>query len=112
MTPSSERWSDLTARVGSALAMIGFLFPLLSGTGAAIAADPVLAAGLFTLACALNFGGHLVIRAAARHVVPPETAAAAGLVFGNRNMSIVLAALPFDPVLTLFVALGGGFPQS
>ncbi|UMA66587.1 hypothetical protein LVO79_09175 [Roseivivax marinus] len=89
----------------SALAMIGFLFPLLSGTGAAIAADPVLAAGLFTLACALNFGGHLVIRAAARHVVPPETAAAAGLVFGNRNMSIVLAALPFDPVLTLFVAL-------
>ncbi|MBT9382247.1 hypothetical protein KM176_00105 [Pseudooceanicola sp. CBS1P-1] len=88
----------------AALAMISFLFPLLAGSRAAVAADPVLGAELLALALLLNFGGHLLVRALARPLLPPPAARALGLVFGNRNVSIVLASLPFDPTLTLFVA--------
>lgn len=88
----------------AALAMIAFLFPLLAGSREALMTRPHLVLGLLLLALTLNFGGNLLIRSAAMTVLPRPAARALGLVFGNRNTSVVLASLPFDPLLTLFVA--------
>ncbi|WP_172328745.1 hypothetical protein [Mangrovicoccus sp. HB161399] len=89
----------------AALLMIVFLFPLMAGMREAVTADPGRAAGLLCLALAVNIGGHLAMRTLARPVLPPASARALGLVFGNRNTVLVLASLPHDPLLTLFVAL-------
>lgn len=89
----------------AALAMIGFLFPLLSGAKDAIRANPGQALTLLALVFALNIGGHLVVRRLGAWRLPPASAAALGYIFGNRNLSLVLASVPFDPTLTLFVAL-------
>ncbi len=89
----------------AALLMIVFLFPLMAGMRDAVLADPARAALLLGLALAVNLGGHLAIRGLVRLSLPPASASTLGLVFGNRNTVLVLASLPQDPLLTLFVAL-------
>lgn len=87
------------------LIMLAFLFPLLDGVGAQVLAAPGRALLLAGLAVTLNLGGNLVARALAGTALPRPTAASLGLVFGNRNISVLLAALPHDPTISLFVAL-------
>lgn len=81
----------------SALLMVAFLFPVFDGAIALGVAQPGLAVGMAGLAFTLNLGGHLLVR----HFVNR----AAGLCFGNRNTGLYLAILPFEPGLSLFVAL-------
>lgn len=81
-----------------------FLLPVIDGLGARILSMPGLALELAALACALSFGGNLLLRTFARDRASTPFAANAGLVFGNRNVSVVLAALP-DPAVALFVGL-------
>ncbi|WP_095588166.1 hypothetical protein [Actibacterium ureilyticum] len=89
----------------AALAMIAFLFPLISGAKAAVVAAPHLALALLCLALTLNLLGNLLVRQAAGFFTSPLRSATLGYVFGNRNLSVFLASVPFDPDLTLFVAL-------
>ena len=84
--------------------MLAFLLPVIDGLGARILSMPGLALELAALACALNFGGNLLLRTFARDRASTPSAASAGLVFGNRNVSVVLAALP-GPTVALFVGL-------
>jgi len=81
----------------SVLLMIAFLFPVFDGAIAMVQADPMLALGMVSLAFVLNLGGHLLVRSFASR--------AAGLCFGNRNAGLYFAILPFEPGLSLFVAL-------
>ncbi|RBP80698.1 hypothetical protein DFO80_13914 [Rhodobacter sp. 140A] len=87
------------------LIMLAFLFPLMDGVGAQVLATPGRALRLATLAFALNVCGNLVLRTVAGAALPRPAAASAGLAFGNRNISVLLAALPPDPTVSLFVAL-------
>lgn len=89
----------------SALVMLAFLFPLLEGVLPEIAAQPMRAMGLAALALSLNLGCNLLIRSGAIRFFSRPRARALGLIFGNRNIAIMLAALPHDPTLSLFVAL-------
>ena len=87
-----------------ALSMLLFLFPLLDGVLAHVMAAPMQAAGLLMLALCLNIGGNLFTRRLAGSATQPATANALGLMFANRNVSFYLAVLPFNPMLSVFVA--------
>lgn len=89
----------------SVLLMVMFLFPVFDGAIALGMARPDLALGMAALALVLNLGGHIAVRALAGRSLAPPTARAAGLCFGNRNRGLYLAILPFEPGLSLFVAL-------
>ncbi|MFD1883373.1 hypothetical protein [Paracoccus pacificus] len=89
----------------AALAMLGFLFPALEGVLGAVLARPDLAIGLAVLALALNLGANLAMRWLAGRFFDRPRARALGLVFGNRNISFVLAVFPPDPTVSLFVAV-------
>ncbi|RJE80098.1 hypothetical protein [Paracoccus sp. JM45] len=89
----------------AAIAMIIFLIPLVGGTALLMLRDPVIAFNLFLLAVALNLGGNILFRTIARRAFAASDAASQGLIFGNRNMALLLAILPFDPRLSLFVAV-------
>lgn len=88
-----------------ALVMIAFLLPISDGVAEEIWADPGLALRLAGLALMLNLGGNLLVRSVALRFFAPGRAKALGLAFGNRNIGLLLAALPPDPVFSLFVAL-------
>lgn len=87
------------------VAMLLFLFPLMDGVAGEIRADPLRVLELGGLALLLNLGGNLLVRSAAGRLLPAATARALGLLFGNRNISVLLAVLPVDPLLNLFVAV-------
>ncbi len=87
------------------LAMLLFLFPLMDGVAGEIRARPLLVLELAGLALLLNLGSNFLVRALAGRVLPPATARSLGLLFGNRNISVLLAVLPVDPLLNLFVAV-------
>lgn len=89
----------------AALAMLLFLFPLMDGVADEVRADPVRVLELAALALALNLGGNFLVRGLAGRVLPPASARALGLLFGNRNISVLLAVLPLNPLLSLFVAV-------
>jgi BASS family bile acid:Na+ symporter len=89
----------------AAIAMIVFLIPLVGGMASLLAREPLAAFHLFLLAVTLNLGGNILVRTIARGAFTRPDAAAQGLVFGNRNMALLLAILPFDPRLCLFVAV-------
>ena len=89
----------------AALAMLLFLFPLMDGVADEVRADPVRVLELAALALTLNLGGNFLVRALAGRVLPPASARALGLLYGNRNISVLLAVLPLNPLLSLFVAV-------
>ncbi|PJN95257.1 hypothetical protein CNY89_09530 [Amaricoccus sp. HAR-UPW-R2A-40] len=62
------------------------------------------AAAVLALACAMNLGPNLAMRLAFRPA-GRRTAAAYGLMFGNRTIALYVAVMPHDADLTLFVAL-------
>lgn len=86
------------------IGMLLFLFPLFDGVVGFTKAEPWQAAGLLALAITLNFGGHIAMAFAARRVADHPRAHAAGLMYGNRNVSFYLAVLPLNPALGIFVA--------
>lgn len=87
------------------LAMLLFLFPLMDGVAGEIRANPLRVLELGALALVVNLGGNLLVRSVAGRLLPAATARALGLLFGNRNISVLLAVLPVDPLLNLFVAV-------
>lgn len=87
------------------LIMLVFLFPLLDGVGAQVREQPGLALGLLILAVMLNLGMNLMLRSGLRHWMSRRSANAVGLVFGNRNIAILVAVLPPDPLIGLFVGV-------
>ena len=89
----------------AALVMMAFLFPLMDGVREQATAQPGLTLRLAVLAVALNLGANLAVRALAARIVDRPRARTLGLVFGNRNISLMLAALPPDPTFSLFVAM-------
>lgn len=90
----------------AAILMVVFLVPVLDGVWDRVLADPARAGWLAMLGVALNLGGNLAVRGLAGRMTTPGRARTLGLLFGNRNISVLLAALPFQPDLALFVALG------
>lgn len=84
--------------------MVIFIFPLFDGVATHIMAAPIQSLQLMLFALFLNFGGHLMTRWLARNITSDETASALGYMFGNRNISIYLAILPFNPMISVFVA--------
>lgn len=89
----------------SALGLVLFLFPLFHGMPELIAAMPAFAAATLAVAIAVNLGAQIAAFPLCRLVTSRETAGATALIWGNRNAALALAALPGDPLLTLYVAL-------
>lgn len=87
------------------LTMILFLFPLFDGVIDQIINAPWQAFYLLLLALLLNLGGHVFMRWVLRHKMPSDQADALGFMFGNRNVSVYLAVLPFNPLLSVFIAV-------
>jgi len=88
-----------------ALAMVVTVLPIFAGVTGIILQQPHLAIKVLCLVFALNIGMQLIATPAMRRIVPDESAGAVGLIWGNRNAALFMAALPQSPIFTLFVAL-------
>lgn len=89
----------------SALCMVLFVIPLFDGVAPLLWKHPLLSAAVFVFASVVNLGMNLACTAITWRSVGRESAGALGLMWGNRTVALYLAALPFDPVFALFVAL-------
>jgi len=87
-----------------AITMVLFLFPLFDGVVDYVLASPIQSFFVLLLAIILNLGGNLLVRTVGYNFTDTQTANALGLVFGNRNVSLYLAALPINPLLSVFIA--------
>ncbi len=87
-----------------ALSMVLFLFPVFDGVINYIRNAPMQSFAVLLLAIILNLGGNIVTRWISQRFSSPQTASALGLMFGNRNLSLFLAVLPINPLLSIFVA--------
>ena len=93
------------------LLMLAFLVPVFDGVRAMVLVAPLMALAFAGLATALNFGhqacvliaGHLLAVARRKTSLPDGTRSVA-VVSGNRNLGLYFAALPADPLFSLFVA--------
>ena len=100
----------------SAIAMLAFLLPVFDGIGVMVIEAPVLASACLGLAFGLNFGTQALvftisrsllwcqIFSPAKQVQLPEGTRSVAVVAGNRNLGLYFAALPADPLFSLFVA--------
>ncbi len=100
----------------SAIAMLAFLLPVFDGIGVMAIAAPFLACACLGLAFGLNFGTQALvflvsrlllwcqIFSPAKKVQLPEGTRSVAVVAGNRNLGLYFAALPADPLFSLFVA--------
>lgn len=89
----------------SSVILVLFLFPLFHGMPELIAAMPGFALATLAVAIAVNLGAQVAAFPLCRLVAERETAGATALIWGNRNAALALAALPHDPLFTLYVAL-------
>jgi len=89
----------------AALGMVLFVIPLFDGVGATILGSPTRALWVIALVVLFNLGTNLITTAIARLRTTEQDAGALGLLWGNRTIAIYLAALPYDPQFSLFVAL-------
>lgn len=89
----------------SALAMVLFVVPLFDGVGGQLVERPNLALKMLIFATVLNLGSNLVAMFASWPLLGRADAGAIGMMWGNRTVALYLAALPFDPMFSLFVAL-------
>lgn len=87
------------------IVLIIFLIPLFDGVLEQVIKAPLVTVFVLLLALVLNFGGNIASRQICRYVSNETTASAIGFMFGNRNISIYLAILPFDPLISLFIAV-------
>jgi len=88
-----------------ALAMLVTIVPIFDGAAELILRDPYFAAMTLMLVFALNIGMQVIATPILRRVSGLESGGAMGLIWGNRNAALYLAALPQSPVFSLFVAL-------
>lgn len=86
----------------SAIAFLIFILPLFDGVRASILAMPVLSAAFLGVSALIILGA---IALALRMKGPTDRNGALGVVGGARSVAIYVAALPPDPVFTLYVAL-------
>ena len=93
------------------LLMLAFLLPVFDGVREMVFAAPLLALGLAGLATALNFGhqasiflGGRLFAALRRQSSQADGTRSVAVVSGNRNLGLYFAALPADPLFSLFVA--------
>ncbi len=89
----------------SVVAMILFLIPVFDGVGARLIDDPVTGSSVFGLAVLLNLGVNGTVYFIARKTLGRRDSGTLGLLWGNRNAAVYLAALPPDPYLGMFIAL-------
>lgn len=89
----------------AAICLMLFLFPLFDGLTARVAAAPAIAILTFALVVVANLGVQCLVFPWARRAAGRETGGATALIWGNRNAALGLAALPPDPIMTLYVAL-------
>lgn len=78
---------------------------LMSAVGPAMTQTPVLFAQWLLAACLINFGLQMSASMLCRKLGPPQDRVATSIVAGNRNIALVLVALPaatMDPLL-LFI---------
>ncbi len=91
--------------------LLAFLVPVFDGVRTMVFAAPLMALALAGLATALNFGhqacvfmaGQLLAVLRSEPSLPDGTRSVA-VVSGNRNLGLYFAALPADPLFSLFVA--------
>ena len=100
----------------STIAMLAFLLPVFDGIGVMAISAPFLACACLGLAFGLNFGTQAIvfiisrsllwcqIFSPAKQVQLPEGTRSVAVVAGNRNLGLYFAALPGDPLFSLFVA--------
>ena len=88
-----------------AIAMVATVLPIFAGVTGYIFDSPILAVGVLCLVFALNIGMQLLSTPVLKKVIKNESAGAVGLICGNRNAALFMAALPQSPVFALFVAL-------
>lgn len=86
----------------AALAFLLFVMPLFDGVRSTVLAEPMLALGFLALSIIIVIGMVLV-----GLWLPGDRDrnGAFGVVWGTRSVAIYLAALPPDPIFTLFVAI-------
>jgi hypothetical protein len=89
----------------AAIVVVLFVVPLFDGIWTMVLGNPGFALATVGLVFAANWGMQAVAAKALSLRATPDTAGAAGLMWGNRNVGTYLAALPPDPLFTLFVAL-------
>ena len=88
-----------------AIAMLATIIPIFDGVTVQILKAPLIALGVLALVFVLNIGAQLLTTPPLRRVTSSHSAGALGLVWGNRNAALFMAALPPTPVLSLFIAL-------
>jgi predicted Na+-dependent transporter len=100
----------------STIAMLAFLLPVFDGIGVMAISAPFLACACLVLAFGLNFGTQAIVFiisrsllwcqvfSSAKQVQLPEGTRSVAVVAGNRNLGLYFAALPADPLFSLFVA--------
>ncbi len=100
----------------STIAMLAFLLPVFDGIGVMAVAAPFLTCACLGLAFGLNFGTQALIFissrslrwfrnfGSAKQLQLPEGTRSVAVVAGNRNLGLYFAALPVDPLFSLFVA--------
>ena len=109
----NERISTYRGRFDgmATLLLLAFLVPVFDGVSAMVFANPVMALALAGLATALNFGHQACVFMASRLLAAvrrnpslPDGTRSVAVVSGNRNLGLYFAALPTDPLFSLFVA--------
>lgn len=90
-------------------ALLLFVIPLFDGFWDVVLGLPWFAFTTLALVLMANWGVQVAVavgirRAALHRGTGPEVAGSAGLMWGNRNVSIYFAALPPDPLFGLYVA--------
>ncbi len=88
-----------------AIAMVATVLPIFAGATGYIIQAPLTAAFVLVLVFALNIGAQVLSTPVLRRLVPGDSAGTVGLIWGNRNAALFMAALPPSPVFALFVAL-------
>ncbi len=89
----------------SAIAMILFLVPVFDGVAVRLIEDPMTGSSILGLAVLLNLGVNGTVYFLARKPLGRRNSGTLGLLWGNRNAAVYLAALPPDPFLGMFIAL-------
>lgn len=89
----------------TAIGMLVFLLPVFDGVVEGVERAPVLALGLLALVFIVNFGMQILAWRTARQVTTERIAGATGILWGNRNVTLFLAAAPESALFSLYVAL-------
>jgi len=89
----------------TAIGILVFLLPVFDGVVDSVARAPMLALGVLALVIVTNFGLQILIWRVGRRRTNDETAGATGVLWGNRNVTLFLAAAPENALFSLYVAL-------